>query len=42
MNKLIGFNVHALTDLAASTAEKEALANFGLPVIHDAEIQAIM
>ena len=42
MNKLIAVNVHALTDLAASTAEKEALANFGLPVIHDAEIQAIM
>lgn len=42
MNKLISVNVHALTDLAASTAEKEALAKFGLPVIHDAEIQAIM
>ena len=42
MNKLIAVNVHALTDLAASTAEKEALAKFGLPVIHDAEIQAIM
>ena len=42
MNKLIAVNVRALTDLAASTAEKEALANFGLPVIHDAEIQAIM
>ena len=42
MNKLIAVNIHALTDLAASTAEKEALAAFGLPVIHDAEIQAIM
>ena len=42
MNKLIAVNVHALTDLAASTTEKEALAAFGLPVIHDAEIQAIM
>ena len=42
MNKLISVNVHALTDLAASTAEKEALAKFGLPVIHDTEIQAIM
>lgn len=42
VNKLIAVNVHALTDLAASTAEKEALAAFGLPVIHDAEIQAIM
>ena len=42
MNKLIAVNVHALTDLAASAAEKEALANFGLPVIHDTEIQAIM
>ncbi len=42
VNKLIAVNIHALTDLAASTAEKEALAAFGLPVIHDAEIQAIM
>ena len=42
MNKLIAVNISALTDLAASSAEKEALASFGLPVIHDAEIQAIM
>jgi hypothetical protein len=42
MNKLIAVNIFALTDLAASSAEKEALAKFGLPVIHDAEIQAIM
>ena len=42
MNKLIAVNISALADLAASSAEKQALAAFGLPVIHDAEIQAIM
>ena len=42
MNKLIAVNINALTDLAASSDEKQALAAFGLPVIHDAEIQAIM
>ena len=42
MNKLIAVNISALADLAASSAEKQALVAFGLPVIHDAEIQAIM
>lgn len=42
MNKFLGVNINALTDLAASSVEKQALADFGLPVIHDAEIQAIM
>lgn len=50
MNKPLGFQMKnsflldtgVLLDLATSNAEKDAMSKFGLPVIHDAEISALM